>query len=115
MTGPWHPARAGPPEHPNLGARAHGEKADHHPVPQVAQLRVFVSVLDVNDNPPVFPFEVKVEKVLEVSVRGARLVTLGWHWGTSVRGEQHRGLVGALTTGQVHGQTSAPPSPRTLR
>ncbi|XP_039696383.1 cadherin-related family member 5 isoform X2 [Pteropus medius] len=31
----------------------------------VTQLRVFVSVLDVNDNPPVFPFEVKVEKVPE--------------------------------------------------
>ncbi|XP_019570371.2 cadherin-related family member 5 isoform X4 [Rhinolophus sinicus] len=31
----------------------------------VTQLRVFVSVLDVNDNPPVFPFEVKVERVPE--------------------------------------------------
>lgn len=43
--------------------------ADQHSVPQVTQLRVFVSVLDVNDNPPVFPFEVKVEKVSEVSAR----------------------------------------------
>nr|KAF6464454.1 cadherin related family member 5 [Rousettus aegyptiacus] len=31
----------------------------------VTQLRVLVTVLDVNDNPPVFPFEVKVEKVPE--------------------------------------------------
>ncbi|XP_066108548.1 cadherin-related family member 5 isoform X2 [Saccopteryx bilineata] len=31
----------------------------------VTQLRVFVTVLDVNDNPPVFPFAVKVERVPE--------------------------------------------------
>lgn len=74
-----------------------------------------MSVLDVNDNPPVFPFEVKVERVPEVSVRGARPVPLGRHWGTSARGEQHRGPVGALTTGRVRGQTNAPLSPRTLR
>lgn len=43
--------------------------ADQHCVSQVTQLRVLVTVLDVNDNPPVFPFEVKVEKVPEVSVR----------------------------------------------
>ncbi|XP_059253689.1 cadherin-related family member 5 [Mustela nigripes] len=31
----------------------------------VTQLRVFVFVLDINDNPPKFPFQVKVEKVSE--------------------------------------------------
>ncbi|XP_015417883.1 PREDICTED: cadherin-related family member 5 [Myotis davidii] len=31
----------------------------------VSQLKVFVTVLDVNDNPPVFPFEVKTKKVPE--------------------------------------------------
>ncbi|XP_059566671.1 cadherin-related family member 5 isoform X4 [Myotis daubentonii] len=31
----------------------------------VSQLKVFVTVLDVNDNPPVFPFKVKTKKVPE--------------------------------------------------
>ncbi|XP_057173301.1 cadherin-related family member 5 isoform X1 [Ursus arctos] len=31
----------------------------------VTQLRVFVFVLDINDNPPTFPFEVKVENIPE--------------------------------------------------
>lgn len=39
--------------------------------PQVAHLRVFVAVLDVNDNAPEFPFTVKVKRVPEVSVREA--------------------------------------------
>ena len=36
-------------------------------LPQVPQLRVFVSVLDVNDNPPRFPYETKLWEVPEVS------------------------------------------------
>ena len=36
-------------------------------LPQVTQLRVFVSVLDVNDNPPRFPYETKLWEVPEVS------------------------------------------------
>ncbi|XP_022362264.1 cadherin-related family member 5 [Enhydra lutris kenyoni] len=39
----------------------------------VTQLRVFVFVLDVNDNPPEFPFRAKVENVSEVSERGRGL------------------------------------------
>ncbi|XP_070282372.1 cadherin-related family member 5 [Myotis yumanensis] len=35
------------------------------PVHQVSRLNVFVTVLDVNDNPPVFPFKVKTKKVPE--------------------------------------------------
>lgn len=33
----------------------------------MTQLNVFVAVRDVNDNPPVFPFEVKRKEVPEVS------------------------------------------------
>lgn len=49
-----------------------GRRLTTTPFPQVTQLRVFVSVLDVNDNEPEFPFKVKVERVPEVSMREAR-------------------------------------------
>lgn len=42
-----------------------GRRPTTTPSPQVTQLRVFVSVLDVNDNAPEFPFKVKVERVPE--------------------------------------------------
>lgn len=36
----------------------------------MTQQKVLVIVLDVNDNPPKFPFKVRVWSVSEVSVRG---------------------------------------------
>lgn len=47
-------------------------EADGH-ILQVTQLRVFVSVLDVNDNAPEFPFktkEIRVEEVRPARSRG---------------------------------------------
>lgn len=70
------PGMSGVPQGAPLGGTL-GRRLTSTPDPQVTQLRVFVSVLDVNDNPPVFPFEVKVERVPEVSVRGARAGTGG--------------------------------------
>lgn len=49
-------------------------EADGH-ILQVTQLRVFVSVLDVNDNAPEFPFTTKEIRVEEV--RPAKLPGLG--------------------------------------
>ena len=64
--------------------------------PQVTQLRVIVFVLDVNDNPPKFPFKLRVEDVPEVRAggRGARgrragLVAWALAWGTRGRGCRH--------------------------
>lgn len=51
-----------------MGTR--GRKLTATLCPQVTQLRVFVLVLDINDNVPEFPFVTKVETVSEV--RGAR-------------------------------------------
>ena len=70
----------GPAVWPGAGAPG-GEQSGVHPsirneltrpgrtfsLPQVTQLRVFVSVLDVNDNPPRFPYETKLWEVPEVS------------------------------------------------
>lgn len=67
----------------------------------MTQLRVFVSVLDVNDNPPRFPYETKLWEVPEVSERGQRPVPSGASGG--------RGLsLGVKVTARP-----APPPPRT--
>lgn len=59
-------------------------------------------VLDINDNPPKFPFEVKVENIPEVSETARGEGPGAWPQG-SVHG------------GQGHSQTTPPAPPRTLK
>lgn len=66
----------------------------------MTQLKVFVSVLDVNDNPPRFPYETKVWEVPEVSGRGR------WPVPSGASGGQGLSL-GVRVVGHVEARVSA--------